>query len=176
MLSKLNEELNMNKVVLFLIISFLSIYAYSGEQLVKQARDVGIKSCLSTISDLENFFTKGKNYGSWSLWASENANDQIFNSTLEITFSDGAQLIDLTVAPTKDGQCSYTYTRTLYSDKSCMGFSKSDMKEAKYKMEVNKFITAFDDGSAKWLLTNAGDGCMVQKKEVGIRHKEQDIS
>jgi hypothetical protein len=165
----------MNQIKAILIIFALySSNTLAGEQLINQAKSVGIKSCLSTISDLENFFTKDKNYGSWSLWAKDKADDQIFNSTLEITFSDGAHLIDLTVAPTKDGQCSYSYTRTFYSEKSCMAFSKTEMKEAKYKMEVNKHVTAFED-VANWLLSSAGSGCMVQKKEVGIRHKAQTL-
>jgi hypothetical protein len=55
-----------------------------------------------------------------------------------------------------------------------MAFSKTEMKEAKYKMEVNKHVTAFED-VANWLLSSAGSGCMVQKKEVGIRHKAQTL-
>lgn len=151
--------------------------AYAGEQLVNQAKGVGIKSCLPTIADLEHFFTnKGTNYGSWSLWASDKPDDQIFNSTLEITYSDGPVIVDLTVAPTKDQQCSYSYTRTWYSDQSCMAFTTSSMPgSSKYKMEVNKLVTAFEDDSAKWLLTTAGQGCLIQKKEIGIRHKAQSL-
>lgn len=116
----------MHKTKAVLVMSLLCCTnAFAGDQLVNQAKGVNIKSCLSTIGDLETFFTEGQNYGSWSLWATESADDQIFNSTLEITFSDGHHLIDLTVAPTKDKQCSYTYTRTFYSDKSCMAFSKT---------------------------------------------------
>ena len=149
--------------------------AFAGDQLINQAKGVNIKSCLSTIDDLENFFADGNNYGSWSSWASDKPDEQIFNSSLEITFSDGNHLIDLTVAPTRDNQCSYSYTRTFYSEKSCMAFSKSDMKNAEYKTELNKNITLFADGSAKWLLSSAGNGCLVQKKEVGIRHKPQTL-
>jgi hypothetical protein len=156
----------MNKLKATLLLSILcGSNAFAGEQLLNQAKSAEIKSCLSTITDLENFFTKDSNYGSWSSWAENNADDQVFNASLEITFSDGQHLIDLTVAPTKDGQCSYTYSRTFYSEKSCMAFSKSDMKTAEYKTELNKNITMFEDTSAKWFLSSAGSGCLVQKKE-----------
>jgi len=49
------------------------------------------------------------------------------------------------------------------------------MSNATYKAEINKNITAFEDTKgAKILLTPAGVGCMVQKKEIGFRHKKQN--
>lgn len=166
----------MSKLKAILMVSILcSSSAFAGNQIINQAKSVNIKSCLSTIDDLETFFTAGNNYGTWSVWASEKPDDQIFNASIELTFSDGSQLIDFTVAPTKDQQCSYSYTRTFYSSKSCMAFSKTDMNGAEYQTELNKNITLFADGSAKWLLTSAGNGCLIQKKEVGIRHKAQAL-
>jgi hypothetical protein len=166
----------MNRIKIALILSTVFVSnSYAGDQLINQAKKAEIKSCLSTIDALEEFFTKDNNYGSASLWAVENSNDQIFTSTLEITFSDSHHLIDLTVAPTKDGQCSYSYTRTFYSEKSCMAFSKADMKSAEYSAEVNKYVTKFDDGSANWFLSSAGTGCLIQKKEIGLRFKPQTI-
>ncbi len=167
----------MNKIKLMSIaLPFLASSAFAGDILVNQAKNAGIKSCLSTISDLETFFTNDIDYGTWSVWASDQSDDQVFNSTLELTFPESSQLIDLTVAPTKDGQCSYTYTRTLYSTESCMATSKFDMmKTSKYKMEVNKVITGFSDGDSKWLLMPAGRGCIVQKKQIGLRYKAQAL-
>ncbi|TMP02949.1 hypothetical protein CWC11_15725 [Pseudoalteromonas sp. S3178] len=166
----------MNRIKIALLLS--SVFAsnsYAGDQLINQAKKAEIKSCLSTIDAVEEFFTKDQSYGSASLWAVENSDDQIFTSTLELTFSDGPQIIDLTVAPTKDGQCSYSYTRTFYSEKSCMAYSKANMKNAEYSTELNKYVTKFDDGSSNWFLSSAGVGCLIQKKEIGLRFKPQAL-
>ena len=123
---------------------------------------------------MESFFTKETNYGSWAFVAKEKSDDQILNATLELTYSDGSMLIDFTVAPTKDGTCSYSYTKTFYSEKNCVATAKEKfMNNATYKTEINKNILAFEDGGVKTLLMPAGSGCLVQKKEIGFRYKKQ---
>ena len=47
------------------------------------------------------------------------------------------------------------------------------MKDFEYKTEINQKISGFQKGAVKIFLTPAGDGCLVQKKEVGFRHKKQ---
>ncbi|MBY5993561.1 hypothetical protein [Ferrimonas balearica] len=162
------------KTPLLIALLMLAPQVQAEEQLVKHARNAGITACLSTIADLEQFFGAGNNYGSWSTWASDKADDQIFNSAMEITFSDGVHLIDLTVAPTKDGHCSYAYTRTWSAEQNCMAVSRQDfMKGASYKTELNANVAAFEDGTARLFLMPSGNSCVLQKKEVGIRHKRQ---
>jgi hypothetical protein len=165
----------MNKIKATILVAFLyGSNAFAAELLINQAKSVNIKSCLPTISALDNFFRgNGNNYGAWSTWASESPDEQIFSSSLEITFNNGSHLIDLTIAPTKDNQCSYSYTRTFYSEKNCIAFSRTKMKSATYEKELNKNVTIFKDGSVNWYLMPAGNGCMIQKKEVGIRFKQQ---
>lgn len=135
----------------------------------------GYTACLSAVVDLEKFFTEDTNYGSWSFVAKEGADDQVLNATLELSYEHDSALVDFSIAPTKDGSCTYVYTRTIYSNKSCMATSKEEfMAKSEYKGEVNKFITAFDEtGGAKLLLMPAGSGCIVQKKEIGFRHSRQ---
>ena len=146
----------------------------AAEQVTSYAKNSGHVSCLSTVQDLESFFAKDENYGSWAFVSKEKSDDQVVNASLEITYDVDSALIDFTVAPTKDGKCSYTYTRTFYSTKSCMATTKEGfMKEAEYKTELNKRITAFDDDGAKILLMPVGNGCLVQKKEIGYRHADQ---
>jgi hypothetical protein len=154
----------------------VSMSAYSADQVTEYAKKSGYKACLSTVSDIEKFFGENANYGSWVFVAAENSDDQMLNATLELTYNDGSVLVDFTIVPAKDGTCSYSYTRTWYSEKNCIANSKEDyMKNATYKTEVNKNITAFEDkGGAKILLTPAGNGCLVQKKEIGFRHKKQN--
>lgn len=173
----------MNKIklrVMGLSIALIAFNVSAGEQLVTIAKDAGFTSCLETIDVLENFFTEkidgNNNYGSRGLWAKEKNNDQIFNATLEITHQDVSQLIDFTVAPTRDGQCSYSYTRTVYFNKSCMVLAKSDlMKNTTYKTELHSRITLFvNEAGTDWILLPAGrSGCVLQKKEVGFRDNAQ---
>ena len=164
-------------LALGLAVSALSMSAHSADQVTSYAKSSGYSACLSTVIDLEKFFADGVNYGSWAFVAKDKSDDQPLNATLELTFSDNAQIVDFTVIPSKDGTCSYTYSRTWYSEKSCMATSKEEfLSKATYKTEINKHITAFEDASgAKILLTPAGGGCVVQKKEVGFRHKKQNL-
>lgn len=157
-----------------LIAAATSSHSYGGDQVESYAKSSGYSSCLGAVTDLERFFTKDVNYGSWAFVAKEGTDDQLVNASLELTYGDGTVIVDFTVAPTKDGACSYTYTRTWYNEKSCMATSKEDfMKNATYKAEVNKNVMGFEDGSAKIMLLPAGTGCMIQKKEIGFRHSKQ---
>ncbi|GEM_PF-6857150 len=103
----------MSKLLYVIGFFAFSVNVNANDQVKDIAKDVGYRSCLSTVSDIEDFFGNKVSYGSWSFWARENPDEQIFNSTLELTYGDGIQLVDFTVAPTKDGQCSFVYTRSL---------------------------------------------------------------
>lgn len=144
-------------------------------QITKSAREAKFLSCLATVAELEKFFGEGHSYGNWSSWATERPSTQPFNTSIELTFDDGDQLVDLTIAPTPDGQCSYVYTRTWYSAKSCIATSKEKFLEGfEYKTELNKDIAAFSKNGVKVLLMPAGNGCVVQKKEIGFRNNKQN--
>lgn len=159
-----------------LAFGLLSTSAYSADQVTNHAKSSGYKACLSTVSDLESFFADNTNYGSWAFVAKDKSDDQLLNATLELTYTEGVILVDFTVIPSKDGTCSFTYSQTWYSEKSCMATSKEKfMSKATYKTEINKNIMAFENANgAKILLTPAGVGCMVQKKQIGFRHKKQN--
>lgn len=159
-----------------LLISLLCIssQAFADPKVALTAQNGGVKSCLGAISQLEKFFGDNVRYGHWSQWAKEGADGQPFTTTMELTFSDGTHLIDLTVAPTADGNCTYEYTRTFFVDKTCIAASKeSFMTGYEYKTELNQKISAFQKDNVKVFLMPAGDGCVVQKKEVGFRFKKQ---
>ncbi|KAF7764858.1 hypothetical protein PCIT_b0946 [Pseudoalteromonas citrea] len=166
-----------NKILPILAFSLSSFSLMAADQVSSYAKKSGYSSCLTAVSDIENFFAKDSNYGSWAFVAKEGTDDQIVNATLELTHNDGSTLVDFTIAPTKDGSCSYTYTRTFFTEKSCMATTKEEyMKNSKYKTEINKNITGFEDpNGAKLLLMTAGTGCIVQKKEVGFRHNKQGL-
>lgn len=163
----------MNKLLTIAAL-IISGSAFADSQIFDTAKKANFKSCLSTVAELEKFFGDGVNYGNWSQWAKENADKQPFTSTIELTYKDGLQLVDLTITPTPDGMCSYVYTRSWFSSKSCIATSKeSYMEDFEYKTEINQKISAFQKDGAKIFLMPAGDGCLVQKKEVGFRFNKQ---
>lgn len=138
------------------------------------AKSADFHACLSTVTDLEKFFGKGINYGHWTKLATETTNKQPLNTSIELSFKDGIHLIDFTVTPTPDGACSYAYTRTWYADKPCLAVSKEEFLNGfQYKAQLNRDIGAFDKNGVQVFLMPAGTGCIVQKKEVGFRHKMQ---
>lgn len=167
----------MKKTLIFplLIMSSASFSAMAADQVTSYVKGTGVNACLTTVSDLETFFADDVNYGSWAFVAKEGPDEQLVNTTLELTYSDESVLVDFTVAPTIDGHCSYSYTRTFYNAKSCMATTQeSFMKGATYKTDINKNIAAFEDPrGAKLLLMSVGSGCLVQKKEIGFRHNKQ---
>lgn len=162
------------KKLLIVVALTASGSAFAESQIFDTAKEANYKSCLSTVANLEKFFGDGVSYGHWSQWAKENPDKQPFTSTIELTFQDGLHLVDLTITPTPDGMCSYVYTRNWYSPKSCIATSKEPfLKDFEYKSEINQKISAFEKGGVNVTLMPAGDGCVVQKKEVGFRHKKQ---
>ncbi len=162
------------KRLLLLSMLCVSCQAFADPQVATTAKEGGVKACLKAVAELEDFFGKDVRYGHWSQWAKEGADSQPFTTTLELTFSDGTHLVDLTVTPATDGTCAYEYTRTFYVAKTCIAATKdSFMKDYEYKAEVNQKVSAFAKGNVKIFLMPAGDGCVVQKKEVGFRFKKQ---
>lgn len=162
-------------IVLGLLSTSLSAHCEEGP-ITEYAKKSGYKSCLSTVSDIEEFFGENTSYGFWAFVASEKSDEQLFNATLELTYEHGSNIVDITIFPAKDGTCSFSYTQTFYSDKNCIATTKeSYMANAKYKTEINKNVIAFENtGDSKIVLTPAGSGCLVQKKEIGFRHKFQN--
>lgn len=167
-------ELEMKSFSLLISFMIFGNICFAKENLVtNMAADAGVKSCLETVKDLNGFFGGDNDIGAWAFWSEENTDKQPFNVTLEQTYTDESAIVDFTVSPTPDGFCTYTYTRTWYSQSSCTAVSREDfLKDAKYKGEVNKNLLAFDNKGVKFLLTSAGTGCLVQKKEIGFRHNK----
>ena len=149
---------------------------YAGTQVTDIVKADGVKKCLSTVQELEAFLTDDTDYGSWAQWATDQPNQQIVNASIELTYAKSSTLVDFTVAPLPDGTCSFSYTRSFYNEKNCLATSKEDfMVKAEYVGEVNKNVMRFKDGGSAIFLMPAGNGCFVQKKEVLIRFKEQEL-
>lgn len=160
------------------LLTLSTSHAVGGETapITKMATDAGLTRCLQTITEMETFFGDGASYGNWATWAKENPSSQIFNTSIELTYKDGIHLVDLTVAPTADNYCSYAYTRTWVSSKSCLAVSKeSFLKEFEYVRELNKDVALFSKGGVQVFLLAADPGCVIQKKEIGFRLSKQAV-
>ena len=167
----------MKVAVIILLFSVLTgNSAFAGTQVTDLVKADGVKRCLSTVQELEGFLTEDKDYGSWALWATEQPDQQIVNATIELTYANDSALVDFTVAPLPDGTCSISYTRSFHNEKNCLATSKENfMADAAYVGEVNKNVMRFNDDGSTLLLMPAGNGCFVQKKEVLIRFKNQEL-
>ena len=167
----------MNKLATFSVISLLCAFqlSHASNYMAERAKENGHKSCLAVISDVESFLTKPVNgkVGTSTVWASKDANSQIVSSTTELAFSAGTVLVDLIVAPTIDGHCSFSYTKTLYHDGSCMSAKEVYANDIEYKGDLYESVSRYRDGTVDTMLFPAGKGCTVQKKEIGIRQGKQ---
>lgn len=164
------------KKVLILTTTFLAVSNTTAADfpITNAAKEAKFSSCLSVVTYLEKFFGEGNSYGSWSQWAKVGTDKQPFTSSIEITFKDGTNLVDMIVSPAPDGTCSFHYSRTWFSEQSCIATSKEAfMKDAEFKADLNKNITAFSKDGAQILLMPAGNGCLVQKKENDFRNSKQ---
>ena len=117
----------MNKILTISILSLIISLqvAQASDFMAEHAKQNGHNSCLSLIKNVEQFLTKpaNGNVGTRTSWSSDNANTQLVSSSIELTFSDGSILVDVMVAPTVDGQCSFSYTKTMYHPESCLSCS-----------------------------------------------------
>jgi len=162
-------------IALALLLTPASHAAAAEGKITAMAREAGFTSCLSTVAKLEGFLSGKRPYGSWSFWSNRGTDNQPFNASMEISYSDGSILVDFSVMPSPDGTCSYVYTKSWYSPGSCEKTVKQKfMSQAKFKGKLNAHIEAYTLGSAEIMLQKAGSGCMVQKKEVGFQFSKQN--
>ena len=89
---------------------------------------------------LENFLAKNDNYGVWTVTSKQKTTNEFLTASMELTYSNGSELIDLTIVPNNIEQtCSFTYTKTWYSNKNCIATSR-DLKDFEFTfIELPKF-------------------------------------
>lgn len=134
------------------------------------AKEAGIRKCLPAVQNISQFLHEGKAHGALSTWATKNPDKQMFVSTIERTYSDGAQIMSIFVAPVPTGDCATAYERIMYWDKSCLALAKDTFSDFEYKGELNKFVTHLSkkSGGNSVYLMSAGNGCISVRKEVII--------
>ncbi|HWS39735.1 MAG TPA: hypothetical protein VN247_00425 [Arenimonas sp.] len=135
----------------------------------EQAKKAGIKRCLPVIKKTSDFLVKQDAHGASSNWATEETDKQIFSSFIEHGFNDNTtEIINLIVVPTVSGQCAFSYTRTFYSEQSCLALSKDIYSEYEFKGEVNKNATKLvsKNGGGDAYLMSVGTGCLSIRHEI----------
>lgn len=133
-----------------------------------QAKEAGIGKCLPAVQNVSQFLHEGKSHGAHSTWATKNPDKQMFASTIERTYSDGAQIMSIFVAPVPTGACATAYERIVYWDKSCLALAKDTFSDFQYKGELNKFVTYLSkkSGGGSVYLMPAGSGCISVRRET----------
>lgn len=149
---------------------------YANESsLVSSAKGLGFTKCISTVKEMQDFFADKAQYGHLTIVAQDNPNGTLLTTSLEIVYSDGSTLVDLTVVPNTDNTCSYTYTRTLILNDNCMSVSRSKLLEGyDFTSPLSKDISTFQnkDNVKIFLLPIPSGGCLLQKKEIAYRLKK----
>ncbi len=166
-----------NIIIGLIVISSVLIANESSDKIMtKLAKKLGYTTCLPTVKDLENYFTKNNSYGVSVVVSKNTPNSDIFVATMEISYKDSADIVDIAVVHNpQNNTCSFSYTKTWLSKKSCLILS-NQLKKFEYKGELNKFVSTFSNGKGvKILLMPVNDGCMVQKKEIAYDYKKVDI-
>jgi hypothetical protein len=133
-----------------------------------QAKEAGVVKCLPAVQKVSQFLHDGKNHGAHSSWGTANPDKQMFTSTIERTYSDGAHMSSIFVAPLSTGACATAYERVAYWDKSCLALAKDTFSDFEYKGELNKFVTILSkkSGGGSVYLMAAGTGCVSVRKET----------
>lgn len=158
------------KLALVLAFGLMSASAYSAGDISNYAESSGFKVCLSAVKALEAHLVDGSENGSITYVSPANTNDHFFNAVIELPFGDDVTLVDLIVAPSKDGTCSFTFTQTWYTEQSCTDTTKdTTMKNMVYRRELKKFVKYFTSPNAVTYLIPAGTGCIVQQKRIGYQ-------
>lgn len=130
-----------------------------------QAKEAGVVRCLATVEKMGKFLHEEKNHGAHSTWSRTNPDKSMFTSTIERTYSDGAEISSLIAVPTPGG-CAIAYERVLYFEKNCLSLAKDTFADFQYSGALNKFVTVLEkkSGGAAYLMS-VGSGCLAVRKE-----------
>lgn len=163
--------MNYKTLCISALITSICLPAFAADIASNIAEKHNFKQCLSTVTELEKFFADpigGEDYGVYVSTAKKDTSRNPLHATLELDLGTSSQIIDLVVAPTIDGGCAYSYTRTFYIAASCRTVSKdTSMSKTKFQDALFKRVFRFADstGSNMYLMP-AGEGCILQKQEM----------
>lgn len=155
----------MKKILTGIILGMVSISANADNIVVTQAKNAGVKQCLSAIEKVSEFIIGDGSAGSHSIWNTDSPDKQAFSVMIERNYSDGTVVTNLNVAPVANGACYAEYEKIMYYTKSCLAVSH-ELKDSTYKGELNKEVGVIDHDGVNVYLMPAGNNCIAVRKET----------
>lgn len=149
----------------------LSVSALSATQAMAgpardQAANSGVRSCLPIIEQVENFIVGRQVSDAVAFVDLDNPDRNPFSSMIAAEGVGSQSIASLNVTPSADGKCVAEYTRTSYLDQSCMDYAKSLGNQVRYLRDLGKRVSMFQDPNEVILLSNAGKGCLMVRKQL----------
>ena len=142
--------------------------------ITKRAKQVGFNHCITAVRSLEKFLTKNKTYAVNTMTSTVDVNTNILNTTVEITYTDISELVNLSIIPNSNGTCSYSYTVTWHTKQSCKDYSKKSLSNFSSNGNLNKNVNIFSKDTLTFYLLNSKQGCTVQKHEMSYGAYKKD--
>lgn len=156
----------MKKVVMAAVLGMMAGDVLADNVAYNQAKQAGLEKCLSSIKRATDFIIEDGNAGAHSYWLTEKPKNSIFSAVVERNFDDGSMMVtNIVVAPMLDGGCYIEHERILHTSETCLALAQS-LDEAKYRGQVNKEVSLFDQGAASVYLIPNGKQCTMVKKEI----------
>lgn len=158
----------LKRVCLSMTLALAAAHAFAENIPYDQAKEAGVVKCLPMIRKVAQFLHEEKNHGAHSTWARSAPDKQMFTSTIERTYSDGAEIASIFAAPAVDGGCAVAYERVSVFEKSCLALSRDTFADFEYGGTVNKFVTVLTKkgGGGSAYLMSADTGCIAIRKET----------
>lgn len=156
----------MKKMVLAAVLGMITGNVAADNVAYNQAKEAGLKKCLSSIEKITDFIIEDGDAGVHSYWLIKKPNESFFSAVIERNFGDGVMIMtNVLVAPLADGSCYVEYEKILNASDNCLALSQN-MDGLKYKNQVNKEIALFDQGGTSVYLMPNGNQCTMVKKEI----------
>jgi len=153
-------------VSFFLLNASLNVYAEDtvpGQQATKN----GFITCKKTVDDIARFVAKDHEHSSLSTWNNKTPDTRMFNSNMNVKYSDGNSVAVISVSPTKSGKCDGAYTTIFPIAESCAVARETTFKDWKFFSESAGLIVLENiNGNLSKTLLPVGSGCAAITTEV----------
>lgn len=128
----------------------------------EQAQQLGLRTCQSAVDVFSTKNIGDKNHASTAIWNKQAANDRLFSAAVVVKYKDGASLMALTAAPTRNGQCDSSYTFVYPLNFSCAETRRTMLGGWTIATELEGLITLKGtSGVGSATMFPMGSGCVL---------------
>lgn len=138
-------------------------------EIIKNAKEVGITTCAKTLDTLSDFALKDSPHTANNTWHKSAPNKHFYDSHSLKGYVDGQSQISLTVSPNATGGCDAVLLESMVFPKSCVSVRETTFSTWKFKDEASgTVVLRSEKGAVNIYLTPAANNtvCLVGKKEI----------